>query len=241
MLNDKLKELSFVVFDIETTGLDNKKDQIIEIGATKVSSSGEIINTFSKFIKLYKVDKLPELIINLTNITDQMLSEQGEDYRFVMESFSDFVGKSILVAQNARFDLSFLMAYYMNEKKEFYANYYLDTIHLAKVIYPNKSTYKLSELINYFEIEYDAYAHHRADYDATITAQILIKQLKLLQVETIDNLQDLIKVSQAIMITEKQEAFLNSLLTKNKINQSAESYLTKDVASIGIDLLLNLK
>ena len=87
-----LKEATYVVFDVETTGLSNQYDQIIELAAVKVKD-GEIIDKFERFSNPH--EKLSETIINLTHITDDMLVDAPE-IEEVLTEFKEWVGDAIL-------------------------------------------------------------------------------------------------------------------------------------------------
>ncbi len=238
MLDKKIQDLSYVVFDIETTGFDPIFDQIIEIGAVKVDGSGKVIDKFQKFVSLYKKEELPPKIIELTHITDDMLNQQGQNIDTVMGEFKDFFSDSVLVAQNTKFDMSFIDMYYLKQKGIFLSNITLDTIDLAKHLFPNKETYKLAKLIEYFEVEYDSNAHHRADYDALITSEIFVKGMSELVVKkNKSNFNDYLEVFKIEEATVNQKKFLYSLLVKNKIVLENRVYLSKFNASRQISIL----
>lgn len=234
----KLDEVNYVVFDIETTGLDPEKEQIIEIGAVKVNATGEELDHFHKFIQLYKRDSLPPFIVDLTTITDQELEEKGEVLDDVMSEFLNFIADGVLVAQNAKFDMSFLEYYYLRYGT-YIDNLVIDTMDIAKYLYPEKDKYRLSSLVEYFDVDYDSDAHHRADYDAKITAKVLVKELDLLRREvaynSIEGYQAILRLEEA---TLKQKRFLFSLLEKNNISILQKTYLSKSSASCKIDALM---
>lgn len=116
------KPTSFVAFDIETTGLDNAKDRIIEIGAVlfeknNLTGDFEAIKSFNRLINPHC--KLSQKIIDLTGITDEMLEAEGIETRQAMEEFETFVDNRLLVAHNALFDLGFIRQEgYRTEKQE---------------------------------------------------------------------------------------------------------------------------
>lgn len=240
MFDRLLKDTTFVIFDIETTGFDPIQDQIIEIGAVKMDYNGNIIDSFSRFIKLYKKETLPEKIIELTHITDTMLIEEGEEHELVICDFFNFAKDAVLVAQNAKFDMSFLAAYNIQNFNTTYSRVCLDTINFAKALKPNQESYRLSELVNMFNVEYDKDAHHRADYDAKITAKVLLNQIKQLSLSEDRCIRDLVMKENAPIITEKQNSFLESLLDKKSITLSEDTYFNKQIASVHIDILLKI-
>ena len=95
---------TFIVFDIETTGLSKENDKITEIGAVKVEN-GKIIERFSTFVNPKK--RLSEEIVKLTNITDDMLKDAPTIDK-VLPQFLKFCGNGVLVAHNAGFDVGFI-------------------------------------------------------------------------------------------------------------------------------------
>ncbi len=240
MFNTKINETTFVVFDLETTGFNPVTEQMIEIGAVKVDSSGNVLETFSEFIKLYKVAKLSPKIKELTNITDNMLEIQGKDIHDVMELFVNFIGDSVLVAQNSRFDMSFMAAYFLQNHKLTYSRLCFDTIKFGKALKPGMDSYRLQLLAPMFNVMYDANAHHRADYDAEITSQIFINQIKMMNLPVDATINNLISIEGGEEITSKQESFLNSLITKHGISTNQLELFNKQTASSHIDIILNL-
>ncbi len=173
---DCLKEHEFVVFDLETTGLNStpatgNMDRIIEIGAYKIKN-GLIKESFSTFVNPEKI--LSEEIVKLTGITQEMVKDAPK-YEDVMPDFYKFCQGSILVGHNiAGFDFKFVEYYcakcgYTLERK------IMDTIPLAQSqLY--LANYKLNTIADYFKIVFN---HHRAVDDALVTAQIFIELIKL--------------------------------------------------------------
>src|SRR5690606_36096415 len=130
-----LKEATYVVFDIETTGLSVTRDKIIEIAAYKITS-GMIGDRFEVLID--PEEKLSELTKNLTNITDEMLEGQ-EKIESVLPKFFDFIKGSVLVAHNASFDSNFIFekAKDLGIKHEQFA--VIDTVNIARYFYNAKN------------------------------------------------------------------------------------------------------
>lgn len=98
-----------VFFDAETTGLDPEKDQIIELAAALVTENG-IELKIDAFCKLPEGEKIPEKIVELTHITDDMLADKGIDYREACRIFCNMLhsdSEVLLVAHNIQFDLPF--------------------------------------------------------------------------------------------------------------------------------------
>lgn len=174
---DCLKGNSFVVFDLETTGLNSSAvsgnmDAILEIGAYKIVD-GEITECFSTFVNPER--RLSEEITALTGITEEMVANAPacDD---VMPDFFKFCYGSILVGHNiAGFDFKFVDHYcakvgYILERK------LIDTIPLSQELLVGLSNYKLNTVAARFNITFN---HHRAVDDALATAKIFIELIKL--------------------------------------------------------------
>lgn len=173
---DCLKENTFVVFDLETTGLNSSPsagnmDRIIEIGAYKIIG-GEIKECFNTFLNPER--KLSEEIISLTGITPEMV-EKAPTYEKVMPDFFKFCQGAYLVGHNiAGFDYRFVDYYcsrlgYNLERKIF------DTLALSQELL-FLSNYKLNTVADHFDITFN---HHRASDDALVTAKIFIELIKI--------------------------------------------------------------
>ncbi len=234
MLNKNITELEFIIFDLETTGLKPETEQIIEIAASKVKN-GAIVERFHRFIKLYRKDRLEPFIVELTSITEGLLEQKGERVDNVMDEFLEFIDGAVLVAQNAKFDIGFLVNYYLNQNHQIFSPFYLDTINLAKKLRPGQASYKLALLTKMFEVDYDENAHHRADYDVEITTKVFLKQLEELEVA---GLKELLQYNFYRPMSEKQENFLSSLIEKNQYHVPENTNFNIQTASMHIDYFL---
>ncbi len=178
---------AYVVFDIETTGLNVLKDKIIEIGAVKVKDR-TIIDTYKTFVKID--ESVPERITELTGITDKDL-ENAPYFSDIVNDFLDFIDGSALVAHNASFDISFIN----NHLKKFRIDKELkgfDTIALSKVLLKGKvKKFGLKRIASYFKVSLEN--HHRALDDANATAKIFIKLLHHIENRGFKNISDLNK------------------------------------------------
>ncbi|MCL2222349.1 MAG: 3'-5' exonuclease [Oscillospiraceae bacterium] len=148
-----------VFFDTETTGLDCKKDAIIEFAALKVTldeNSQRVENELSSLIELPAGRKLPQEITNLTGITEKMLQQEGKPMVDVCESIVEFINnpKTLLIAYNAQFDLCFLY-FFLNRFK---CADILKQLKMLDVltIYKDRRDYphKLSDAADAFGIDY---------------------------------------------------------------------------------------
>jgi DNA polymerase-3 subunit alpha (Gram-positive type) len=164
------KDDEFVVFDIETTGLDPAKDQITEIGAVKIRNK-RIVDKFHTLIN--PCIPIPAEITELTGINDEMVKD-SPTIRQVMPEFLDFAKDSILAAHNASFDMGFIYekSAGMGLKPQ---NRVLDTLSLSRKLFPFLKTHKLGAVAKHLGIRMDR--AHRADDDARAAAQILLECL----------------------------------------------------------------
>ena len=186
----KLSEDTYIVFDLETTGLRaNEGDSIIEIGAVKLQN-GIIIDRFDELIDPGK--QLDSKIIEITNITDSMLEGKPHEKEMVIK-FMEWCGNLPLVAHNARFDLSFLEKAYLKYNLGRIKNTVIDTLGLSRYLESHERYHNLATLVKRYNIVWDEDKHHRADYDSEGTALIFYKMLKKLELNDINNLKDLTK------------------------------------------------
>ncbi|MBL5768514.1 PolC-type DNA polymerase III [Heyndrickxia sporothermodurans] len=167
-----LSEDTFVVFDVETTGLSAVYDTIIELAAVKIHN-GEIIDRFESFANPHH--RLSNTTIELTGITDEMV-ESAPDVDIVLRKFSEWAKDDILVAHNASFDMGFLNVGYQKIGLPKATNPVIDTLEVARLLYPEFKNHRLNTLAKKFDIELTQ--HHRAIYDAEATGYILLKLLK---------------------------------------------------------------
>ena len=218
MINDK-KEIvngnlegrkfdDFVVFDIETTGLSPKNNKITEIGAIKIIN-GEIAESYSQLINPGVV--IPELIVKLTGITDEMVAEKP-NISEVLPSFKEFIGDSVLVAHNATFDMGFIRENYkaINVSID---NPVLDTLELSRAVFPRLKSHKLNLIAKHLKV--DLLNHHRAVDDALATANILLKILEMVQDKKFQNLSELNTLKSSADIT-KGDMYHTIILAKNQ-------------------------
>lgn len=159
---------SFVVFDLETTGLSADNSEIIEIGAVKVIDD-KITDCFSALIKPSM--PIPSMITELTGIDDEMVKDSHSIYE-VFPDFYKFCYGCDIVAYNIEFDYSFISVV---AKKMLYNfdNNQIDALVLARQKLKGPKNYKLGSICEFLGIQLDN--AHRAVYDAAATAKIFIK------------------------------------------------------------------
>ncbi|HEY42882.1 MAG TPA: DEAD/DEAH box helicase family protein [Anaerolineae bacterium] len=153
-----------ISLDLETTGLDPKRDTVIEIGAVKFRGS-RIEDTWSTLVNPGR--PLHPSIVALTGINDDMLSTAPRLTQ-VLGGLEDFVGDLPILGHNIGFDLSFLQP-----KGLFGYNQSLDTLDLASVLLPTAGRYSLAALAGALGIP--VRNTHRALDDAHTTCQVFLR------------------------------------------------------------------
>ncbi|WP_188454354.1 PolC-type DNA polymerase III [Virgibacillus oceani] len=179
-----LENGTYVVFDVETTGLSAVYDTIIELAAVKIHQ-GEIIDRFESFANPHHA--LSQTTIDLTGITDDMVKNAPE-INEVLKDFYKWAEDGVLVAHNASFDIGFLNAGYKRIDYDKVANPVIDTLELARFLFPELKNHRLNTLCKHLDIELTQ--HHRAIYDAEATGYLLWKLVqRLLEKEIINHSQ----------------------------------------------------
>jgi DNA polymerase-3 subunit alpha (Gram-positive type) len=224
---------SYVSFDLETTGLNPKRDKIIEVGAIKIIDGIEVDNR-SFFVN--PGIKLSPMIIKLTGIVDEDLVA-ANTINDEVEELIEFIGELPLLGQNILFDYSFLKKACLDNKIEF-EKVGLDTLRLARIYLPQLSSKKLGALCEYYQIPLIA---HRASEDARAT-HILYQKLcgEFYDVRTFAPQKLFCKMKRDTLITNRQVQFLTDLI--NRYNLEVEytvSKLFKSEASREIDRILS--
>ncbi|MEC0240492.1 PolC-type DNA polymerase III [Paenibacillus dokdonensis] len=163
----ELKSATYIVFDIETTGLSITNSKITELAAVKMYE-GQEIDRYATFVNPH--EKIPYHIQQLTNITDEMVRD-APDLEPVLQEFVKFVGDNVLVAHNARFDVGFIQASLKEYGMPLLDNPALDTLELARLIHPGMKNHRLNTLADKYKVLLES--HHRAIDDTIALAGIL--------------------------------------------------------------------
>jgi len=169
-----LKETTYVVVDVETTGATLAKDRIVEIGAYKISD-GQIVDEFATLINPQK--PISPYVVKLTGITDEMVAN-APIFPSVCHRIVDFFGDAVFVAHNAPFDWRFINREIERVTSKGLANLRLCTVQMARRCVPGLVNYKLHTVADHFSIEITD--RHRAPGDAFATAKVFIKFLDLM-------------------------------------------------------------
>ena len=187
----KLKDVTYYVLDLETTGFSAVNEKITEIGIMKVKD-GEVLDEFSCFVNPEK--HIPQRVQEVTNITDEMVAD-AETIDKVFPKMLEFIGKdknAVLVAHNAGFDIGFLK---QNAKVLGYEfDYtYLDTLSLAKDLFPEYKKYKLGKIADNLGIKVEV--THRALDDVDTTVKVFRVMLDMINKRGAKKIEDIDKVS----------------------------------------------
>lgn len=157
----------YVVYDLETTGTSYQKDNILEIGAVKVRG-GKVVDEFETLVN--PECNIPYQVIQVNGIDNEMV-EDALVLSEVLPKFFEFIGDDVLVGHNIHlFDNRFIYRF----SEEYYGkvpdNDYVDTLSLARGIFPDMKHHKLSDMIAYYGVE--LLKAHRALSDSKMNQQV---------------------------------------------------------------------
>ena len=164
----------FTAFDVETTGLNSGRDSIVEIGAIRFNSEGEI-GRFSTLVD--PGFPMPEEAGEVNNITDETLAGQPL-IREALPAFTNFAADSILIAHNAPFDCGFINAGLARLYDDGYTpfpalpNRVADTLIMARRLLPGRARYNLQDITAFIGIK--ALDAHRAFDDARLCMELFL-------------------------------------------------------------------
>jgi ATP-dependent DNA helicase DinG len=165
-LQGLINELEIVAVDIETTGLNAERDEIIEVAAIRFKG-GEIVGRYDSFVK--PKGKVPKFIEYLTHISPADL-KNAPPVKDVLREVSEFIGTSIVVGHNIPFDLGFINHNLVRSGGFPLINKSWDTAEIARIYLPTTTDHKLSTMVAHFGLKLDN--AHRADADAIATGQL---------------------------------------------------------------------
>ncbi|MFA4814524.1 MAG: 3'-5' exonuclease [Candidatus Gracilibacteria bacterium] len=181
-----ISKTTFVIVDLETTGLHAGLDSIVEVAAVKVVD-GEVVGEWDSMVNPGVF--LPLECTQITGITTEMVQDSPL-FADIVDDYLNFIGSdSVFVAHNVEFDREFLNKQLEKMQRPMLPNPYLCTFKLAKLVHPNLSKYGLSSLCTAFGIELPQ--AHRALHDARATAQLLVKFLRVLQNGGLKDVKDI--------------------------------------------------
>ncbi len=167
-----IDDTEYCVLDLETTGISYLTEKITEVGIIKIKN-GEIIDTFETFVNPEK--PIPEKVQEITHITDDMVKD-ADTIDKVLPKMIEFIGDSVVVTHNTDFDVSYLKYNYEKYGYKF-ENTYLDTLRLAKAMFPDYKKYKLGIIADNLGITVEV--AHRALDDVKTLVQVFNKMVEI--------------------------------------------------------------
>ena len=162
-----LTNVTFVAFDTETTGFSARSNRLVEIGAVKFQN-GEVLSVRSWLIN--PGVPIPKQVQQVHGITDQMVAD-APPFAKIYPEFLAFIGDAVLLAHNARFDVSFMKAEAQRCGRPAPTNIVLDTLRLSRAWFPNLKSYSLGDLTKTLEIQPGTF--HRGLADAQYLKGVL--------------------------------------------------------------------
>lgn len=168
--------MRFIAFDLETTGTVAGADQIVEIGAVRFENN-VVTAVYSTLINPLRT--MPPGASAVNGITDDMLIGKPT-VDTVLDSFAEFCGTDPIVAHNASFDSQFLTADIRKFESQSPRGIILDTLPIARKVFPGLPNYKLGTLVQHLKIPTTDF--HRAEEDATYCGKLFIEMLKRISI-----------------------------------------------------------
>ncbi len=203
-------DTTYCVLDLETTGFSFRTEKITEIGIMKIKN-GEVLDEFSCFVNPEK--PIPQRVVEITNITDDMVKD-AETIDKIFPKMLEFIEDSVLVAHNADFDIGFLK---YNAKELGYTldNTYLDTLRLAKELFPDYKKYKLGIIAENLGIKVEV--AHRALDDVDTTVKVFNVMIGMLKEKGAKKIEDIDKICAGNTDFRRLPTYHAIILAKNYV------------------------
>ena len=199
--NMNLENITYVVFDTETTGLNPLEgEEMIEIGAVKIKN-GIVLDRFDELIKPTRL--ISDKITAITSITNEMVKDSDNELTVLNRFINWLDDDNVLVAHNANFDMSFIKMAYTKYNLGTFNYTVIDTLGLSRFITTAEKYHNLTVLMERYKIEWDENKHHRADYDAEGTSLVLYKLIDCLKDKKISTLEELYLIPRIVVNRKK--------------------------------------
>ena len=178
----------YIVLDLETTGLDPRWDEIIEVACLKFAD-GKQVDSFHSYVQprpFYGDDDQPhfvdEFITDLTGITDDMLKDAPR-FESIAQNLFQYLGNSVIIGHNVNFDINFLYDNFLKTIQKPFSNDFVDTLRIARLVMPELDHHRLKDLCQEFSIDTSL---HRAANDCAATQEILVNLQRIAVEKGID-------------------------------------------------------
>lgn len=226
-----LADATYVVFDVESTGLSVVYDALIEIAGVKLKN-GTVVAEFSTFVDPEK--PINQFTTDLTGITQTDVRGKPKADEAVA-AFLAFAGDAILVAHNADFDLGHL---YANRRRAGFDEAdrpSIDTLTLAKALWPDRQRYSLDSLCKFLKVNLNG--HHRAINDAKATAEVFLHMLKELRNRSLNRFGELeLAIDRSLLYRIPYPHHVNLLVKKQEglknlykiLSEASTTYYDRD-------------
>lgn len=166
---------TYVVVDLETTGLSPDTHEIIEIGAVMVKER-HVVAQFQALVQT-QLAKIPPSVEKLTGLTNEMLVSEGKELALVLQEFLNFAADYPVVSHNANFDYQFIRSACARCNLPLFSNRSVDTVVLSRRLIRDVDNYKLTTLLEHFGIE--AKQAHRSINDCLATHKLYEKLIEI--------------------------------------------------------------
>lgn len=198
----ELKSTQFVVFDLETTGLyADAGDEMIEIGGVLVDGTRIRDETYQSLINPEK--PIPQAASAINGIYDEDVAK-AQTAKYVIPRFLEFASNRIWVAQNAKFDLSFMMRKMHALQISFKPTLVIDTIGISKILFQYETSHSLDRMMARLGIVKSGDRHRSLD-DSRYTAKVLVEFIQMLEQQGLTKLTDIESAFVNIGAIMKQE------------------------------------
>jgi DNA polymerase-3 subunit epsilon len=200
-LGTPLREVTFVVFDLETTGGSHDEDAVTEIGAVKVRG-GEVLGEFATLVDPGR--GIPPQVVSLTGITQFMVTG-APPMSEVLPAFLEFAAGCVLVAHNSGFDIGFIKAACRRYGYGWPRPPVVCTVKLARRVLPKTETpsHRLSALAVLFHAT--TQPNHRALADAKATVDVLHGLLERVGSVGVQSLEELLDYAPEVTATQRRK------------------------------------
>lgn len=219
-----LENLTFVAFDVETTGLSPISNQLVELSGVKFNCRDDKTETFSTLINPL-VQITPQLT-SIHGISNEMVAS-SPTYHTVVPAFLEWAGDAVFIAHNAPFDVEFIRVNVAKLGKQCPSNFVVDTLVLSRELLPDSPRHQLRTVVDYLGLPPGEY--HRALADSFHVRSIFLKLLEQAKYKQWQNLLALGSVSGFSYDRFRDEIHASMSNEVKKIMATIELAITEEV------------